>query len=105
MTTLDKMLAVKEVARRLDRSQEQVRRYLREGKLAGRRIGNQWFVNVSHLRQMEAPVNPRGDATAKRRGGLFERVRRRREKLRQRWEKMGIRVDAAALVRELREES
>lgn len=105
MTTLEGMLAVKEVARRLGRSQEQVRRYLREGKLAGRRIGNQWFVDVSHLRQIVAPVNPRGDAAARKRGTLLERVRRRREKLRRRWEKMGVRVDAAALVRELREES
>ncbi len=105
MTTLERMLAVKEVARRLGRSQEQVRRYLREGKLTGRRIGNQWFVDAAHLRQMEAPVTPRGIAIARRRGGLLERVRRRREKLRLRWNKMGIRVDAAALVRELREES
>ena len=38
------MLTVQETARRLNRSVEQVRRYLREGKLQGERIGQQWFV-------------------------------------------------------------
>ena len=37
-------LTVGEAARRLERSIEQVRRYLREGRLAGRRIGQQWFI-------------------------------------------------------------
>jgi excisionase family DNA binding protein len=43
------LLTVAEVAERLGRSIEQVRRYLREGKLAGRRIGQQWFVEESAL--------------------------------------------------------
>ena len=38
------MITVAEAARRLHRSQEQVRRNLRDGKLRGQRIGNQWFV-------------------------------------------------------------
>lgn len=33
----------------MGRSIEQVRRYLREGKLAGRRIGQQWFIPESAL--------------------------------------------------------
>ena len=37
-------LTVAETARLLHRSTEQVRRYLREGVLPGRRIGGQWFV-------------------------------------------------------------
>lgn len=37
-------MSVAEVARTLNRSTEQVRRYLREGQLAGRRVGGQWFV-------------------------------------------------------------
>jgi hypothetical protein len=43
------LLGVPEAARRLDRSTEQVRRYLREGRLRGRRIGNQWFIEAAAL--------------------------------------------------------
>lgn len=42
-------LTVQEAARLLDRSTEQVRRYLREGKLDGIRIGGQWFIDRSGL--------------------------------------------------------
>lgn len=38
-------LSVAETAQRLNRSTEQVRRYLREGRLAGRRVGGQWFID------------------------------------------------------------
>lgn len=38
------LVTVAEAAKRLDRSTEQVRRYLREGRLRGRRIGGQWFI-------------------------------------------------------------
>jgi excisionase family DNA binding protein len=38
------LLTVAEAAQRLERSTEQVRRYLREGRLHGRRLGNQWFI-------------------------------------------------------------
>lgn len=37
-------LSVAETAQLLNRSTEQVRRYLREGRLAGRRVGGQWFI-------------------------------------------------------------
>lgn len=43
------LLTVAEAARRLDRSTEQVRRYLREGRLRGRRLGNQWFIEGGAL--------------------------------------------------------
>ncbi len=43
------LLSVAETARRLQRSTEQVRRYLREGRLAGRRIGGQWFIPRSAI--------------------------------------------------------
>ncbi|MGH2614957.1 MAG: helix-turn-helix domain-containing protein [Thermomicrobiales bacterium] len=39
------LLTVAETARLLRRSMEQVRRYLREGSLPGRRLGGQWFVH------------------------------------------------------------
>jgi excisionase family DNA binding protein len=44
-TGANEPLTVAEVARLLCRSTEQVRRYLREGVLPGRRIGGQWFVD------------------------------------------------------------
>ena len=44
------MITVAEAARRLHRSQEQVRRNLRDGKLRGQRIGNQWFVEEVETR-------------------------------------------------------
>jgi hypothetical protein len=37
-------ISVAETAKLLHRSTEQVRRYLREGDLPGRRIGGQWFI-------------------------------------------------------------
>ena len=42
-------VTVNEAARRLRRSIEQVRRYLREGRLPGRRIGQQWFIEEEAL--------------------------------------------------------
>jgi excisionase family DNA binding protein len=42
-------LGVAEVAQALGRSTEQVRRYLREGRLPGQRIGGQWFVRAADL--------------------------------------------------------
>ena len=39
------LMTVAETARLLRRSTEQVRRYLREGELPGRRLGGQWFVD------------------------------------------------------------
>jgi hypothetical protein len=44
------LVSVADAARTLDRSTEQVRRYLREGRLTGRRIGGQWFIDASALR-------------------------------------------------------
>jgi len=43
------LVSVADAARRLDRSTEQVRRYLREGRLRGRRVGGQWFIERSAL--------------------------------------------------------
>jgi len=44
------LLTVADAAVFLDRSSEQVRRYLREGRLDGRRIGGQWFIDQGALR-------------------------------------------------------
>jgi excisionase family DNA binding protein len=46
---MDGYVSVNEAARRLGRSIEQVRRYLREGRLPGRRIGQQWFIEEEEL--------------------------------------------------------
>lgn len=43
------LLSVGDAARRLERSTEQVRRYLREGRLKGQRIGGQWFIERAAL--------------------------------------------------------
>ena len=43
------LLSVGEAARELSRSTEQVRRYLREGRLSGRRMGGQWFIDSAAL--------------------------------------------------------
>lgn len=42
-------VGVNEAARILGRSTEQVRRYLREGRLHGTRIGGQWFISRAEL--------------------------------------------------------
>ena len=55
---MDGYLTVEETARRLDRSLEQVRRYLREGRLPGRRIGQQWFIEEAVLADWR-PGRPR----------------------------------------------
>jgi hypothetical protein len=49
----EQFLSVADAARALDRSTEQVRRYLREGRLAGRRIGGQWFIAAAALRAFQ----------------------------------------------------
>ena len=43
------LLSVADAASRLRKSTEQGRRYLREGRLEGRRIGGQWFIEATAL--------------------------------------------------------
>lgn len=45
------LLTVAQAARTLDRSTEQVRRYLRENRLVGQRIGGQWFIDRDDLQR------------------------------------------------------
>ena len=55
------MITVAEAAKRMNRSIEQVRRKLREGKLKGQRIGNQWFVeedSLTYARPARKPLIP-----------------------------------------------
>jgi len=97
MISLEGMITVAEAARRLDRSIEQVRRYLREGKLKGQRIGNQWFVEESTLAAADARSR-REEQLA-----LLERIRANREAILQR--RGGKLLPRGAdLLREVREE-
>ena len=92
MVTLEGMITVAEAARRLNRSIEQVRRYLREGKLRGQRIGGQWFVEESALgaERGEPLVPPE----------LAESIRTLREEIRRRHGTF----DVVGMVRRSREE-
>ena len=51
-------ITVVEAAKRLGLSIEQVRRKLREGKLKGYRVGNQWFVEVAQLEESAKEAEP-----------------------------------------------
>ena len=113
---IEGFITVPEAAQRLSRSTEQVRRYLREGKLAGRRVGNQWFIREPAVlyqtrpaetepQRQEAPGEDGGRPMMRdERMELYERISSHREEIRRHWEAAGVRVDAAELVRDLREE-
>jgi excisionase family DNA binding protein len=45
------LLTVAQAASVLERSTEQVRRYLRENRLTGQRLGGQWFIDRADLQQ------------------------------------------------------
>lgn len=55
--TIPGLLTVADAASALDRSTEQVRRYLREGRLRGRRLGGQWFIEESALTAFRDALN------------------------------------------------
>jgi excisionase family DNA binding protein len=61
---VDGLITVGDTAKLLGRSTEQVRRYLREGELPGRRLGGQWFIDRT---EAEAFLQRRRD------GSDFER--------------------------------
>ena len=55
------LVSVAEAAKRLDRSTEQVRRYLREGRLTGRRVGGQWFIDRTAIEAFRTALHePQG---------------------------------------------
>lgn len=64
MEQLD-LLSVAETARRLNRSTEQVRRYLREKRLRGHRIGGQWFIEARALAEFVASTAAERGFTAR----------------------------------------
>jgi excisionase family DNA binding protein len=92
-------ITVSDAAMRLHLSIEQVRRKLREGKLKGHRLGNQWFVDEKELtgdREQEAPLIP--PATIAR----IEELRRQANEYRASQGKPPF--DAAAMLRRSRNE-
>jgi excisionase family DNA binding protein len=94
MVSLDGMITVAEAARRLGRSLEQVRRYLREGKLKGQRIGGQWFVEEASL-DMKRPV------WYEEQMNLLNEIRENRNAI---YRETGRLFSGAEAVRQLREE-
>ena len=66
------MLTIKEVAAEFDRSIEQVRRYVREGRLPARKMGMQWFVDPGDVEEFRAGRRG-GDSEEVARSGTVER--------------------------------
>jgi excisionase family DNA binding protein len=96
MISTEGMLTVAEAAKRLHRSTEQIRRNLREGKLRGQRIGNQWFVEETDLKRVpnhsaRRPLIPLE---------LQERARRNREAI---FRRSGVVFDVVSDLRADRE--
>ena len=92
MVALEGMITVAEAARRLNRSIEQVRRYLRAGKLRGVRVGHQWFVEEKSLPTLrgERLIPPE----------LIEEIDRTRQEI---FRRTGITFEVVEMVRESRE--
>jgi len=65
MDTQKQLFTVAEAAQRLERSTEQVRRYLREGRLEGRRMGGQWFIQGDALDSFHQAAQTRNDFIAR----------------------------------------
>jgi hypothetical protein len=86
MSESPELLRVDDVARRLHRTTDQVRRYLREGKIRGRRIGGRWFVDPGDLgpeleenrwlvpRDLLEPIRLSSNKIFKRNGIVFDVV-------------------------------
>jgi excisionase family DNA binding protein len=113
MVSLDGMITVAEAARRLGRSLEQVRRYLREGKLKGQRVGGQWFVEDASLPLRYEPSRGTGQRireagvvmeppklTKEELDALIKRIDANREAIRRR---LGHGFDISRLIEESRE--
>jgi len=98
MAIAEDLITVAEAAKILNRSIEQVRRYLREGKLPGQRIGQQWFIPRGALDSLgrKAPEK----SVYQRRIELLEEIRELRERINR---ESGTLPSGAQLVEESRE--
>jgi excisionase family DNA binding protein len=103
----DELLTVREVARRCNRSEETVRRWIWSGKLPARKLGNQLFVEAANVAIESSKATGHS-------GLLFEPVRRLTDKefrelesreraLREKLFRRHGNFDTAELVRESRE--
>lgn len=90
------MVTVAEAAKLLHRSIEQVRRYLREGKLPGQRIGQQWFIPKAALESWQS-----GASFYQRRMELLRQVQEIREQI---FQRTGLLPSGAELVEQSRSE-
>ena len=71
-------LTLKQVARELDRSLEQVRRYVREGKLPAQKVGIQWFVSRRALDEFkDGGGRDKGPDVLARARAIRERIKAR----------------------------
>ena len=85
-------LTLHQVAQELDRSLEQVRRYVRGGKLPARKLGMQWFVcrkDLDTFKGADPKVNQQE---------LLERIKANRERIKAR---VGL-IDVVELLEESR---
>ena len=73
-----------QVARELNRSLEQVRRYVREGKLRAHKLGMQWFVNRQDLKSFKHGTSQSGQ------DDVLERIRTHREIIERRAGKINV---------------
>lgn len=76
MTTSTDKLTLRDVANELGRSLEQVRRYVREGKLPAEKLGMQWFVD---RRTLEAFKGGAGNPPSE---DILTRARKLRDEIR-----------------------
>ena len=77
MTNAEDKLTVIEVARELNRSLEQVRRYVREGQLPGEKLGRQWFVERKAPEDFQARHAGQSTDVLTRARGLRESIKKR----------------------------
>lgn len=80
------MLPLNEVSRELERSLEQVRRYVREGKMRAYKIGLQWFVSRSDLNRFKLALQNKKMDTSY----IIERARAIREKIKAQYGEMDV---------------
>ena len=77
-------LTLLQVARELNRSLEQVRRYVREGKLRSHKLGMQWFVNRQDLKSFKHGASQSGQ------DDVLERIRTHRQNIEMRVGKINV---------------
>lgn len=101
------LLTVREVARRCNRSEETIRRWIWSGKLPAQKLGNQLFVEEGEVSDVSAPSERRGEIVLlpapKLSDAEFRKLLAEEKKLRDElFRKYGY-FDTAEMVRQSRE--